>query len=205
MCLQNLLKIITNINNYYCWQHRLHVGLQERMKTNSIQILTIGLISSTLQYGCHAFTTISPRKIHSTKLLEATRGSKCDNNEESLTSSRRSFFEQFVTSSLLIGGGLVLPQNESALAASATTEPTIWKSGKEPIVPGKKPKDKNDVSGTRKDPDFLRSISTCKVCIKVASLSFFCLLVFCDSIFYIVFKRSSHPCHPFDLDATNFF
>ena len=140
------------------------------MKTNSIQILGIVIISSTIQYGCHGFTTISPtRKIHSTNFLEAIRGSiEHDNDEESLVSSRRSFFKQVVTSSLLIGGGLVLPQNESALAASTATEPTIWKSGKEPIVPGKKPRDKNDVSGSRKDPDFLRSVSTCKVCNKIA-------------------------------------
>jgi hypothetical protein len=134
------------------------------MKTKSIQILCIGIISSNVQYGCHGFTTtISPREIHSTKLLESTRGSEHD--EDPLTPSRRNFFGQVITSSLLIGGGLGLPQNDSALAATATTEPTIWKSGKQPIIPGKKPKDKNDVSGTRKDPDFLRSVSTCKVCI----------------------------------------
>ena len=41
-------------------------------------------------------------------------------------------------------------------------EPTIWRSGKSPIVPGQKPKDKSNVSGTRKDPSFLRSVSDCK-------------------------------------------
>lgn len=39
---------------------------------------------------------------------------------------------------------------------------TIYKSGKTPIVPDQKPKDKNDTSGTRKDTSFLRSISNCK-------------------------------------------
>jgi hypothetical protein len=31
-----------------------------------------------------------------------------------------------------------------------------------PNVPGQKPKDKGDVSGTKKDPRFLRSLSDCK-------------------------------------------
>ena len=53
---------------------------------------------------------------------------------------------------------------------NANTEPAlaaekgdiIWKTGKSPIVPGQKPRDKSDVKGTRKDPSFLRSISDCK-------------------------------------------
>lgn len=72
--------------------------------------------------------------------------------------SRRSFFQ--VTSAIAFGT-LTLQPNESAWAAEK--EPTIWKSGKTPIVPGQKPKDKNDTSGTRKDSSFLRSISACKV------------------------------------------
>mmetsp|Transcript_2646 Transcript_2646/g.2521 ORF Transcript_2646/g.2521 Transcript_2646/m.2521 type:complete len:168 (+) Transcript_2646:16-519(+) len=47
-------------------------------------------------------------------------------------------------------------------AADAVKEPTIWKSGKTPIVAGAKPKDKNDTNGTRKDSSFLRGISNCK-------------------------------------------
>lgn len=39
---------------------------------------------------------------------------------------------------------------------------TIWMTGKMPMIPGQKPKDKNDVTGTRKDPNFLRSLSDCK-------------------------------------------
>jgi len=40
---------------------------------------------------------------------------------------------------------------------------TIYKSGKSPIIAGASPKNKNDLSGTRKDPNFLRSIADCKV------------------------------------------
>ena len=46
---------------------------------------------------------------------------------------------------------------------SISGEPIIWKSGKTPVVPGKKPKDKNDTSGTKKDGNFLRSVAQCKV------------------------------------------
>lgn len=55
-------------------------------------------------------------------------------------------------------GSILIPQQVMA----ADKEPTVYKSGKAPIVPGQKPKDKNDTSGTRKDPNFLRSISNCK-------------------------------------------
>jgi len=44
----------------------------------------------------------------------------------------------------------------------AAEEKTIYITGKTPKVPGAKPKDKNDTSGTRKDPNFLRSIADCK-------------------------------------------
>jgi hypothetical protein len=45
---------------------------------------------------------------------------------------------------------------------AATEEKTVYLSGKPPKVPGAKPKDKSDFSGTRKDPAFLRSLSQCK-------------------------------------------
>ncbi len=54
-------------------------------------------------------------------------------------------------------------QTESSITFAADKEPTIWKSGKTPIIPGQKPKDKNDTTGTRKDGNFLRAISNCKV------------------------------------------
>ena len=53
---------------------------------------------------------------------------------------------------------------DSTAASSSQQQPeaTIWITGKPPRAPGAKPKDKNDVSGTRRDPSFLRSISDCK-------------------------------------------
>jgi len=62
-----------------------------------------------------------------------------------------------IASSFVIGSFTKL---DKALAEDK--EPTIWKSGKTPIVSGVNPKKKNDVKGTRKDSSFLRSIAQCK-------------------------------------------
>jgi len=61
-----------------------------------------------------------------------------------------------------IGATSILSFMPDVSLAVDKDKPIIWKSGKAPIVPGQKPKDNNDVKGTRKDPDFLRSIATCK-------------------------------------------
>ncbi|KAL9190236.1 hypothetical protein ACHAXT_007447 [Thalassiosira profunda] len=47
-------------------------------------------------------------------------------------------------------------------ASAAESRDIVWKTGKAPIVPGQKLKDKSDVKGTKKDPSFLRSVSDCK-------------------------------------------
>jgi hypothetical protein len=78
------------------------------------------------------------------------------------TTTRRNMFQKLIVSST----AFALLAGESSLSsasAAAEKEPTIWKSGKEPIIQGKKPRDKNDTSGTRKDGEFLRSLSQCKV------------------------------------------
>ena len=49
-----------------------------------------------------------------------------------------------------------------SVAQAAEEKKTIYISGKAPKVPGAKPKDKSDLSGTKKDPNFLRSIADCK-------------------------------------------
>ena len=54
------------------------------------------------------------------------------------------------------------PEEAQAAAASSYVPGTIWNTGKQPKVPGQKPKDKNDASGTRKDGNFLRSVADCK-------------------------------------------
>lgn len=74
---------------------------------------------------------------------------------------RRAFFQSIVAAVAVTAGTISSSAVSPALAAD-NLGPTIWNSGKEPKVPGKKPRDKNDTSGTRKDPSFLRSISDCK-------------------------------------------
>jgi hypothetical protein len=85
-----------------------------------------------------------------------------ETEEYSLISSRRQVFKSI---GAVLTAGAVASTNSQPTAASASAEkggPTIWQSGKAPQVPGQKPKDKNDVKGTRRDPSFLRSISDCK-------------------------------------------
>jgi hypothetical protein len=64
-----------------------------------------------------------------------------------------------VALSAVFFGASALP---AAAVAAAADEKTVYLTGKAPKVPGQKPKDKSDVSGTRKDPKFLRSLSDCK-------------------------------------------
>jgi len=80
--------------------------------------------------------------------------------------SRRLFFLTARSSIvLLVVAGTALGSAGAALAATDDApgqEATVWLTGKAPRVPGQKPRDKNDVRGTRRDPNFLRSVSDCK-------------------------------------------
>jgi hypothetical protein len=74
-------------------------------------------------------------------------------------SSRRKFLFKYLTTFAKVALPLILPDGVSA------KEPVgdiIWMTGKMPQVPGQKPRDKNDLTGTRKDPSFLRSLADCK-------------------------------------------
>ena len=113
------------------------------------------LAALVLLPGCHAFS--SSHVLASSKLLSTdatTRTSTSTRTSTQLQASRRESLQKmaFGISSILIPS--------SAIAADK--EPTIYKSGKAPIVPGQKPQDKSDNNGTRRDGNFLRSISNCK-------------------------------------------
>jgi len=63
-------------------------------------------------------------------------------------------------------GGVVILQVKNRAAFAEEDKPfTFYYTGKTPVVPGAKPREKSDVKGTKKDPSFLRSISQCKVSI----------------------------------------
>jgi hypothetical protein len=91
------------------------------------------------------------------------RSSLNNNDRVASATSRRNLFLQSLLSTtsvvVMLGG-----RRSIAVAAEKpyNKEPTIYLTGKAPIIPGQKLKDKNDVSGTRKDPNFLRSLSDCK-------------------------------------------
>jgi hypothetical protein len=80
-------------------------------------------------------------------------------DEDAVLESRRRFLTAAAMQVCFLGAA---PPAMAAVAAADEGSTTIYRSGKPPMVPGQKAKDKNDTKGTRKDPDFLRSISDCK-------------------------------------------
>jgi len=70
-------------------------------------------------------------------------------------------FPQISTAATVIDSASSSPTT-AADASTRTATKTIYISGKTPLVPGQKPKDKNETAGTRRDPNFLRSLSDCK-------------------------------------------
>lgn len=93
--------------------------------------------------GIHALSLINPQ----------SRSPPKQNSTPLLSRSEAIRAGLFTMSSLVLAPSAV----EAAEASN-----TIYISGKTPKVPGAKPKDKNDLSGTKKDPNFLRSIADCK-------------------------------------------
>lgn len=71
------------------------------------------------------------------------------------TTTRRAWFQSIAKISMVAAVG------PPPAWAAANDDAIRWITGKEPIRPGQKKKS-NDVSGTRKDPNFLRSIADCK-------------------------------------------
>jgi hypothetical protein len=95
------------------------------------------------------------RVLHST----FPSGEEADEGVDQGFATRRAFMGAAAMNIGLIGAA---PAVLAAAAESAPAAGTIYKSGKTPIVPGAKPRDKSDVKGTRKEPDFLRSIADCR-------------------------------------------
>lgn len=120
------------------------------------KVLSTLLLLSFSTSSCLAFVPIFAQK----SFVSATSlNLKPDHDVQS---SRREMFRK-VASVLVIGTASTIPFDRSAEAAEGNT---IWFTENAPKVPGQKPKDKSDTLGTKKDPNFLRSISDCKVCIQ---------------------------------------
>ena len=103
--------------------------------------------------------------------INSDYGSNVPENNSSRRDVIRKIATSFAIGSLTISETMVSTSGESNAANAAENPATIYKSGKAPIVPGAKAKDKNDLSGTRKDPTFFRSLAQCKVCAKFTLLT----------------------------------
>mmetsp|Transcript_36209 Transcript_36209/g.43239 ORF Transcript_36209/g.43239 Transcript_36209/m.43239 type:complete len:174 (+) Transcript_36209:142-663(+) len=127
--------------------------------------VTYALLACFIMNQSTAFTVTPIPSISSVNDV-TTHLMAINSNDSEINSSRRDIIRKIATS-FAIGSFTILETNVptsrgSSAAYAADKEPTIWKTGKAPIVPGAKPKDKNDTAGTRKDPSFFRSISQCK-------------------------------------------
>lgn len=119
------------------------------------RFLAFLLVSITLQCSL----AFSPVSLVGTNKAQRVNIDLASSKEESIDTSdacesRRLFLSAAAMKICLLGA--------TSPVAAASDSVTVYKSGKAPIVPGQKPKDKGDVKGTRKDPDFLRSVSDCR-------------------------------------------
>lgn len=124
------------------------------MMRNSLIILFLCLSSMNSVNGFAPSGVTNFARPAQTFMLAAHQDEAETPTSNSNSSSRRQVFATLGT--FLTVAATTTPQ-------SALADDTIYITGKAPQVPGQKPaKDKNDVKGTRKDPNFLRSISDCK-------------------------------------------
>mmetsp|Transcript_20642 Transcript_20642/g.28711 ORF Transcript_20642/g.28711 Transcript_20642/m.28711 type:complete len:167 (-) Transcript_20642:1190-1690(-) len=114
------------------------------------------VVSLCMANTCFSFAPIVTTK--QSKNVSAIRLNAQSTHHDGVCNSRREVFGKFA-SILTVGAVSTFLNVRPAEAADGAT---IWNTGKAPKVPGQKPKDKSDVSGTRKDPSFLRSLSDCK-------------------------------------------
>mmetsp|Transcript_20443 Transcript_20443/g.26355 ORF Transcript_20443/g.26355 Transcript_20443/m.26355 type:complete len:176 (-) Transcript_20443:97-624(-) len=126
--------------------------------TNKVSILFILVVGSTA-FLCDSSVTVASRcqKTLAGEMTYASslRNSPMDGNETTELSRRRLFANLF-------SAALLSTAASSPATAADEVKKTVYLTGKSPQVPGQKPKDKNDTSGTRRDPSFLRSLSDCK-------------------------------------------
>mmetsp|Transcript_27993 Transcript_27993/g.56195 ORF Transcript_27993/g.56195 Transcript_27993/m.56195 type:complete len:171 (-) Transcript_27993:1229-1741(-) len=109
----------------------------------------ISAFSSSSRCSQNSITTLSRA---STSLLLAQ-------SDDTMLSRRE--WSKRAFASLITGAGSIATIASNPEQSNAADD-IIWKTGKSPQIPGQKPKEKGDVKGTKKDPNFLRSISDCK-------------------------------------------
>jgi hypothetical protein len=124
------------------------------MKTSET-IFFVAASSACCTLQIEAWSPISNCKLFSSS--SSYRNTFHVDNDGDAYETRRAFLNSAALNVCLFGT-VAAP----AIAASADESTTVYISGKPPQVPGTKPPDKNNVKGTRKDPDFLRSIADCR-------------------------------------------
>ena len=132
-------------------------------KCSIIIIIAVCLVCCCCQRGS-AFS-ICPHKHHShviktSSLSTHLSASPSQHHDDGSLSSRREWAKNIST--IIATSSIAILTSSNPNQALAASDDTIWKTGKAPIVPGQKQKDKGDTKGTKKDPNFLRSIADCK-------------------------------------------
>lgn len=95
------------------------------------------------------------RAIHNAHLVDETL---LESSNSQIQDTRRGFLNAAAMNLFLMGAAA-----PAVFAADAPRPPgTTYVSGKSPLAPGETRKKTDNTKGTRKDPDFLRSISDCK-------------------------------------------
>lgn len=130
--------------------------MKRRRSVKNSAALTAILVMAIIIGGTSAWSPLSLFGSSTRTTMTSTFGEDVDEPDTQPERSRRRalFFSAAAMNIGLLGG-------QVAWAADAGGA-TVYKSGKTPLVPGGKPKDKSDVKGTRKDPDFLRSVADCR-------------------------------------------
>ncbi len=97
-------------------------------------------------------------------MIRATNGATSESNNPPPDNgkSRRQLLHHFLTIGIGAASMSSLINQPANAIELPKPEDTIWLTGKMPRIPGQKTKDKSDVTGTKKDPNFLRSLSDCK-------------------------------------------
>lgn len=119
-------------------------------------ILSVLLFCSFEEYGNGFVNMASNGRVTQAFAVRGDCNINNDSADERSIVSRSDFFNRVIIASVAAIPVVV------GDASGAFGEDIIWQTGKMPIIPGQKTKDKSDVSGTRKDPNFLRSLADCK-------------------------------------------
>ena len=126
---------------------------QSSKQTNFAAMRKLLILSACCIFAVSAWSpqTRVSRGIHS---VDET---SLDATKSQLQNTRRGFLNVAAMNLCLLGAAPV------AFAADKPLPPgTTYTSGKSPLPPGETRKKPDNPKGTRKDPDFLRSISDCK-------------------------------------------